>query len=89
MTAAATPALEHELETSHHVSFDLSELIRMYDFTGMVVAVTGGAGILGGEMARALAGCGAQVAILDLNIEPAKALITDLGEHGKQVQLFP
>jgi len=88
MTAAATHTLEQAPETSNHVSFDLSELIRMYDFTGMVVVVTGGAGILGGEMARALAGCGAQVAILDLNIEPAKALIADLGEHGKQISLF-
>ena len=59
----------------------------MYDFTDVVVAVTGGAGILGSEMARALAGCGAKVAILDLNIEPAKALIDGLGDHGKQVSL--
>jgi NAD(P)-dependent dehydrogenase (short-subunit alcohol dehydrogenase family) len=84
MTPAATP----ELETSHHISFDLSELIRMYDFTGTVIVVTGGAGILGGEMTRALAGCGAQVAILDLNVAPAQALIDDLGDHGKQVHLF-
>jgi NAD(P)-dependent dehydrogenase (short-subunit alcohol dehydrogenase family) len=84
---AATLALEHAPETAQHVSFDLAELTRMYDFTGMVVAVTGGAGILGSEMARALAGCGAQVAILDLNIEPAKALVDSLGEHGKQISL--
>ena len=84
---AATFAVEHASETTHEVSFDLAELTRMYDFTGLVVAVTGGAGILGSEMARALAGCGAKVAILDLNIEPAKALIDSLGECGKQVSL--
>jgi NAD(P)-dependent dehydrogenase (short-subunit alcohol dehydrogenase family) len=60
----------------------------MYDFTGMVVAVTGGAGILGSEMARALAGCGAQVAILDLNLAPAKALVEDMGQRGKQLSLY-
>jgi NAD(P)-dependent dehydrogenase (short-subunit alcohol dehydrogenase family) len=84
---AATLAVEHTLETTHYVSFDLSELTKMYDFTGLVVAVTGGAGILGSEIARALAGCGAQVAILDLNIEPAKALVESLGEHGNQISL--
>jgi NAD(P)-dependent dehydrogenase (short-subunit alcohol dehydrogenase family) len=88
MAATAIPGLEHAPEETQHLSFDLSELIRMYDFTGMVVAVTGGAGVLGSEIARALAGCGAQVAILDLNIEPAKALVENLGEHGKQVSLY-
>jgi NAD(P)-dependent dehydrogenase (short-subunit alcohol dehydrogenase family) len=85
---AATFAVDHTSETTHDVSFDLAELTKMYDFTGLVVAVTGGAGILGGEMARALAGCGADVAILDLNIEPAQALIDGLGEHGKHVTAF-
>lgn len=84
MAATATLAPE----STQHVSFDLAELIKMYDFTGLVVAVTGGAGILGSEIARALAGCGAQVAILDLNIEPAKAMIADLGEHGRRVSLY-
>jgi NAD(P)-dependent dehydrogenase (short-subunit alcohol dehydrogenase family) len=84
---APTLTVEHAPEITLHVTFDLTELIKMYDFTGMVVAVTGGAGVLGSEMTRALAGCGAEVAILDLNIEPAKALVDDLGEHGKQVTL--
>ncbi len=84
---AATFAVDHALESTHDVSFDLAELTKMYDFTGLVVAVTGGAGILGSEMARALAGCGAQVAVLDLNIEPAKTLIASLGHHGKQISL--
>jgi len=84
---AATFAVDHALETTHHVSFDLAELTKMYDFTSVVVAVTGGAGVLGSEMARALAGCGAQVAILDLNIEPAKPMVDELGEHGHQLSL--
>lgn len=44
---------------------NLTELTKMYDFTGKTVAITGGAGILGGEMACALVGCNANVAILD------------------------
>ena len=44
---------------------DLAEITKLYDFTGKSIAITGGAGILGGEMACALAGCGANIAILD------------------------
>ncbi len=44
---------------------NLQELTSMYDFTGKTVVITGGAGILGGEMACALVGCNANVAILD------------------------
>ena len=56
----------------------------MYDFTGKTVAITGGAGILGSEIASALAGCGAKVAILDVNPEAGKAAVDRMGEHGKQ-----
>jgi len=44
---------------------NLDELKKLYDFTGRSVAITGGGGILCGEIARALAGCNANVAILD------------------------
>ncbi len=43
---------------------DLSEITRLYDFTGQTALVTGGTGVLGGEMAVALAGLGANVAVL-------------------------
>jgi NAD(P)-dependent dehydrogenase (short-subunit alcohol dehydrogenase family) len=42
-----------------------SERAFSYDFTGRTMVVTGGAGILGGEIACSLVACGAQVAILD------------------------
>lgn len=42
----------------------LEELTRLYDFTGRTIVVTGGTGVLGSEMVRALAGCGAKVAVL-------------------------
>ncbi len=44
---------------------NLDELTKMYDMTGKSVVVTGGAGILGGEIACALVGCNANVAIMD------------------------
>ena len=54
---------------------DSSELNRLYDFTGKTVVVTGGTGILGGEIACALVGCGANVAILDRNLDPAQHIL--------------
>lgn len=46
---------------------------QMYDFTGRTIAVTGGAGILGAEIAKVLIDFGANVAVLDLNKEQADA----------------
>ena len=63
---------------------DLSEVTRMYDFTGRSIVITGGAGILGGEIACALVGCGAKVAILDRDPALADRLLhrfeTSIGE---------
>ena len=64
---------------------ELEQLTQMYDFTGRTVAITGGAGVLGGEIAQALAGCGANVAILDLNLDPAKGILEKLGPRASQV----
>lgn len=46
---------------------NLQELTKWYDFSGKIVVITGGTGILGGEIACALIGCGANVAVLDRN----------------------
>ena len=51
--------------TEGGVAMDLQQLTKMYDFSGKTVVITGGAGVLGGEMACALVGCGASVAIMD------------------------
>ena len=64
---------------------DLTELARMYDFTGRSVVITGGAGILGGDIACALAGCGANVALLDLNLTPAAQILERMGDRASQV----
>jgi len=63
---------------------NLDELTRIYDFTGQTIVVTGGTGILGGEIACALAGCGANVAILDRNLDPAQALLERMGPCADQ-----
>ena len=57
----------------------LEELTQMYDFTGRTVLITGGAGILGGEMACALVGRGANVVILDRDPSLADRLMDRLG----------
>jgi nucleoside-diphosphate-sugar epimerase len=41
------------------------DILEAYDFKGISVAITGGAGVLGGELACSLAERGANVAILD------------------------
>jgi NAD(P)-dependent dehydrogenase (short-subunit alcohol dehydrogenase family) len=54
---------------------NLQQLTQMYDFTGKTIVITGGAGILGGEMACALVGCNANVAILDRDPKLAERFI--------------
>jgi NAD(P)-dependent dehydrogenase (short-subunit alcohol dehydrogenase family) len=64
---------------------DLGELTRLYDFTGHTIVITGGTGILGAEIACALVGCGANVALLDLNLAPAQMLLERMGARANQV----
>ncbi|HXY20167.1 MAG TPA: SDR family oxidoreductase [Gemmatimonadales bacterium] len=54
---------------------NLEELTRLYDFHDRTVVITGGAGVLGGEMACALVGCRANVAILDRDPAMAERLV--------------
>jgi NAD(P)-dependent dehydrogenase (short-subunit alcohol dehydrogenase family) len=54
---------------------NLQELTQQYDFSGRTVAITGGTGVLCAEMARALAGCNANVAILIRDTAKARALV--------------
>ncbi len=46
---------------------NLDEINELYNFAGRTAVIPGGAGVLGGEMACALVGCGANVVILDRN----------------------
>jgi NAD(P)-dependent dehydrogenase (short-subunit alcohol dehydrogenase family) len=57
---------------------NLQELTQAYDFTGKTIVITGGAGILGGEIACALVGCNANVAIIDRDPSLAQRFIKRL-----------
>ena len=52
------------------------------DLSGKVAVVTGGGGVLGTYFAKALAECGAKVAIMDLNQEPADRAAAAINEAG-------
>ena len=68
---------------------DLQEITRTYDFSGKTVAITGGGGVLCGEMARCLAGCNANIVILDRDISLGeKVLETIKGAKGKHSVIF-
>jgi NAD(P)-dependent dehydrogenase (short-subunit alcohol dehydrogenase family) len=58
---------------------DLQTVTQWYNLAGRTVVITGGAGILGGEMACMLVGCGANVAILDRDPALADRLMDRLG----------
>ncbi|MBN1453118.1 MAG: SDR family oxidoreductase [Anaerolineales bacterium] len=53
----------------------MEELQSLYDFSDRTVLVTGGAGVLGSEIACALVGCNANVVILDRDQELAQKAI--------------
>ena len=50
-----------------------------------VVAITGAGGIICSEMAKALALCGAKVALLDINYDAAKKYADEIGENALAV----
>lgn len=63
----------------------ISDLMKMYDFTGRSVVITGGTGILCGAMAKALVGCGANVAILARSVEKGEALLSEINGPGRAI----
>jgi NAD(P)-dependent dehydrogenase (short-subunit alcohol dehydrogenase family) len=62
---------------------DLNALLKTYDFTGRTIVITGGAGVLCGAMARALVGCGANVAVLARSREKGEATLDGLSGPGR------
>lgn len=56
------------------------------DLTSQVAVVTGAGGIICGEFAKALAECGAKVALLDINLQGAQAMADQIGENAFAVK---
>ena len=56
------------------------------DLSNKVVDITGAGGVICGEFARALAACGAKVALLDINFEAAKKVAEEIGKNALAVQ---
>src|SRR5512147_2923794 len=68
--------------------FDRNKLTKLYDFGGQTVVVTGGTGVLGGEMAIALAKCGANVVILGRNLDAGQAILARMGDAANHAALI-
>jgi NAD(P)-dependent dehydrogenase (short-subunit alcohol dehydrogenase family) len=62
---------------------DLNALLKTYDFTGRTIVITGATGVLCGAMARALVGCGANVAVLARSREKGEATLDGLSGPGR------
>jgi len=56
------------------------------DLSEKVVAITGAGGVIFSEFARALAECGAKVALLDINFDAAKKYADEIGENAIAVK---
>ena len=56
------------------------------DLSGKVVAITGAGGVICSEFARALAECGAKVALLDINYDAAKKFADEIGDNALAVK---
>lgn len=54
------------------------------DLTGQVAVVTGGSGVIGGMFCRALAKCGAKVAVLGRSAENGLPIVADIEAEGGQ-----
>ena len=68
---------------------NLQEVTKAYDFTGKTVAITGGGGVLCGEMAKCLAGCNANIVILDRDMSLGEKVLSTLGgTKGRHKAIF-
>ena len=62
------------------------EKILSNNLENKVVAITGAGGIICSEFAKALAKCGAKVALLDINYDAAKKYADEIGENALAVK---
>ena len=60
----------------------MAQVENLFDISGQSVVITGGAGVLCGGMAKALAARGAKVAIVDFDVARANALAQEIQADG-------
>jgi len=60
---------------------NLEELKTLYDFSGRTFVITGGTGVLGSEITRAVAGCHANVAVITRKPEAAEPLLKSIEKN--------
>ncbi len=65
-----------------------AEWNKNYDFTGQTIVVTGGTGVLGSEIASALASLGAQIAIIGRNLEAGDRMCRSIAAFGGNSEIF-
>src|SRR5947209_4702548 len=70
---------------ARRLKVDLAELNKMYDFTGRAILMTGGTGVLGRVMVKALVGCGANVAVLARNRNKAESVLSEISGNGRVI----
>lgn len=56
------------------------------DLKGKTAVITGAGGVICGEFARVLSACGANVALLDINFDAAKAIADEIGDNAIAVR---
>ncbi|MDX1737081.1 MAG: SDR family oxidoreductase [Alphaproteobacteria bacterium] len=65
-----------------------SYLEKLFNLNGKVAVVIGGGGHLCGEMARAYAASGMKVAVMDMRLEKAEKVCTEIIDNGGQAVAF-
>jgi NAD(P)-dependent dehydrogenase (short-subunit alcohol dehydrogenase family) len=66
-----------------------SILEQLFDLSGKVAVVTGATGVLGGAMARGLAGAGARVGVLGRRRERAEEVAREISSSGGEAMALP
>ena len=74
--------------SSQSAAFSANDLSNWYDFTGHTCVITGGTGVLGGEMACGLAALGANVIILGRNLAAGNAVRARMGANSKNAEVI-
>lgn len=68
---------------------DIKTFLKYNDFSGQVVVITGGAGVLCASMAQLLASAGAKIALLDLKEDDANELSEKICSSGGEAIAVP